>query len=251
LALTVEDLTFAYEGRPVLENIGFRAPKGEFTVLLGKNGSGKSTLLKCLAGLVPFQKGRIAVLGKDLRRLPLSERAKLIGYLPQFHQPVFPFTVEEVVLTGRAAYVYFTPAKQDKAKAEQAMERVGLEAFRKRPYSELSGGERQLVLIARLLAQEPRIILLDEPLTHLDLPNQIRFLKMIKEFTASGLTVLAVLHELNSALLHGNHFIFLKEGRVRTLKAGENPWDGGLLSEVYGTPVETVPFRERFLVIPQ
>jgi iron complex transport system ATP-binding protein len=251
LALMVEELTFAYEGRPVLENIGLRAPEGEFTVLLGKNGSGKSTLLKCLAGLVPFQKGRIAVLGKDLRRLPLRERAKLIGYLPQFHQPVFPFTVEEVVLTGRAAYVYFTPAKQDKLKADQAMERVGLGDFRKRPYSELSGGERQLVLIARLLAQEPRIILLDEPLTHLDLPNQIRFLKMIKEFTDSGLTVLAVLHELNSALLHGDHFIFLKEGRVRPLATGENPWDAGLLSEVYGTPVETVPFRERFLVIPR
>jgi iron complex transport system ATP-binding protein len=251
MAFIVEDLTFAYEGRPVLQDISFRAPEGKFTVLLGKNGSGKSTLLRCMAGLMKPQTGRIRLFEKDLSRLSLSERAKLIGYLPQFHQPVFPFTVEEVVLTGRASYVVFTPGQGDKNKAGEAIKRVGLEAFRKRPYSELSGGERQLVLIARLLAQEPKIVILDEPLSHLDFPNQIKFLNLIKEFTLSALTVIAVLHDLNSAFLHGDHVIFLKDGRVRKSGGEGNPWDSAVLADVFNTPIETVPFQEKALVIPR
>ena len=251
MALIVENLTFGYEGRPVLRDIFLQAPKGKFTVLLGKNGSGKSTLLKCMAGLMAAQKGRIMVFGRDLSRLSLSERAKLIGYLPQFHHPVFPFTVEEVVLTGRASYVFFTPGQKDKDKVGEAIKRVGLEAFRKRPYSELSGGERQLVLIARLLAQEPKIVVLDEPLSHLDFPNQIKFLNLIKEFTLSDLTVIAVLHDLNSAFLHGDHFIFLKDGMIRKSGQEGNPWDSETLTDVYSTPIETVPFQERSLVIPR
>jgi iron complex transport system ATP-binding protein len=251
MALMVEDLTFSYEGRSVLRDISLRAPEGKFTVILGKNGSGKSTLLKCMAGMMAPQKGRIMVFGKDLSRLSLSERAKLIGYLPQFHHPVFSFTVEEVVLTGRASYVFFTPGQKDKDKVGEAIKRVGLEAFRKRPYSELSGGERQLVLIARLLAQEPRIVVLDEPLSHLDFPNQIKFLNLIKEFTLSDLTVIAVLHDLNSAFLHGDHFVFLKDGRIRTAGPDERPWGQTILTQVYDTPVETIPFGERSLVIPR
>ncbi len=251
MAFIVEELTFSYEGRPVLRDISLQAPEGKFTVLLGKNGSGKSTLLRCMAGLIAPEKGRIIVFGKDLSRLTLNERAKLIGYLPQFHHPVFPFTVEEVVITGRASYVFFTPGQKDKDKVGEAIKRVGLEAFRKRPYSELSGGERQLVLIARLLAQEPRIVVLDEPLSHLDFPNQIKFLNLLKEFTMSDLTVIAVLHDLNSAFLHGDHFIFLKDGRVRTAGPDEQAWGPAILSQVYDTPIETIPFGERSLVIPK
>jgi iron complex transport system ATP-binding protein len=250
MALIVEGLTFSYRGHPVLTDIFIQIPKGTFTVLLGKNGSGKSTLLKCLAGLLPFEVGRILVQGNDLRQLSLAARARHIGYLSQFHQAVFPFTVEDVVLTGRASYVYFTPGKKDKEKAEAAIRRMDLEDYRNRPYSELSGGERQLVLIARLLAQEPQIIILDEPLTHLDLPNQIKFLHLMKEFTRSGLTIVAVLHDLNSAFWHGDHFIFLKGGRVRILNQGVNPWDEALLSDVYDMPIQTVPFQERGLIVP-
>lgn len=251
MALIVEDLTSGYEGRPVIRDISLRAPKGKFTVLLGRNGSGKSTLLKCLAGLMAPQKGRIRVFGRDLNRLSLSERAKCIGYLPQFHHPVFPFTVEEVVLTGRVSYVFLRPGQKDKDKVGEAIKRVGLEAFRKRPYSVLSGGERQLVLIARLLAQEPKIVVLDEPLSHLDFPNQIKLLNLIKEFTRSDLTVIAVLHDLNSAFLHGDHFVFLRDGMVLKPDKEGHPWDSENLTDVYGSPIETVPFQERSLVIPR
>jgi iron complex transport system ATP-binding protein len=155
-----------------------------------------------------------------------------------------------VVLTGRASYVFSTPSRRDKERAGQAIAEVGLEGFRKRPYTELSGGERQLVMIARVLAQEPRLILLDEPLSHLDLANQARFLKLIKRLNASGMTILAVLHDPNAAFLSGDHFIFLKDGRIYEGEEGQAPWNAEFLSAVYGTPIKTIPFQDRSLVVP-
>jgi len=249
MAVVLEKVGFEYDGTPVLRDISFVVHEGKFTALLGKNGSGKSTLLRLIAGLLPLKIGRIEILGQDLHRLSLSQRARLIGYLPQFHSPVFPFTVEEVVLTGRASYVFSTPSRRDREKAGLAIAEVGLEELRKRPYTELSGGERQLVMIARVLAQEPRVILLDEPLSHLDLANQARFLSLIKKLTASGMTILAVLHDPNAAFLSGDHFIFLKGGQVLEVEKGEAPWNAEFLSEVYGTPIETIPFRDRSLIV--
>jgi iron complex transport system ATP-binding protein len=249
-AIHVQQVRFAYDHRTVLEDVSLQVPAEEFTVLLGRNGSGKSTLLRLLAGLLPLQEGAIEILGRDLGRLSLAERGRLIGFLPQFHNPVFPFTVKEVVLTGRAAYVFSVPGKKDRENADQAIAEVGLDPLRDRPYTELSGGERQLVMIARVLAQEPRVILLDEPLSHLDLANQARFLSLVKNLTARGLTVLAVLHDPNLAFLSGDHFVFLKDGKVREMTGNERPWEAALLSEVYGTPIETFPFRDRALVVP-
>ena len=131
------------------------------------------------------------------------------------------------MLTGRAAYVFSLPGRRDREKADQAIAEVGIEALRDRPYTELSGGERQLVMIARVLAQEPRVILLDEPLSHLDLANQVRFLRLVKKLTAGGLTVLAVLHDPNLAFLSGDHFVFLKDGRVRETGRGRASLGGG------------------------
>jgi iron complex transport system ATP-binding protein len=250
MAVTVEKVSFEYDEIPVLKDISFEVPEGKFTALLGKNGSGKSTLLRLIAGLLPLRMGRIRILGEDLHSLNLSRRARLVGYLPQFHSPVFPFTVEEVVLTGRASYVFSTPSRRDREKAAQAIAEVGLEELRKRPYTELSGGERQLVMIARVLAQEPRVILLDEPLSHLDLANQARFLGLIKRLTASGMTILAVLHDPNAAFLSGDHFIFLKDGRVHKAVEGQAPWNADFLSDVYGTSIKTIPFGSRSLIVP-
>ena len=250
MAIQVQQVSFTYDGVAVLRDVSLRVKAGEFTVLLGKNGSGKSTLLKVMAGLLPFKIGTVEILGKDLNSLSLSERGRLIGFLPQFHNPVFPFPVREVVLTGRAAYVFSQPGRRDREKADQAIAEVGIEELRERPYTELSGGERQLVMIARVLAQEPRVILLDEPLSHLDLADQARFLSLVKKLTAGGLTVLAVLHDPNLAFLSGDHFVFLKDGKVRKTAETESPWEAALLSEVYGTPLETLPFRDRALVVP-
>lgn len=233
-----------------MQDVSVTVQEGSFTVLLGKNGSGKSTLVRIIAGLLQPQKGTIRVLGVDIGELSIASRAKIIGYLPQFHAPVFPFTVEEVVLTGRSPYVMFIPKQKDVDKAREAIDRLGIVHLMRRPYTELSGGERQLVMIARVVAQEAKVILLDEPISHLDLSNQMRILTVLREMTSRGNTVLAVLHDPNIAFLTADHFLFMKDGRVREPAEGQNPWDAGVLADVYGLGVETIPFRGRSLVVP-
>lgn len=250
MSLDVHDLRFAYAAQPVLRGVSFRVEPGTLTALLGPNGSGKSTVLKHLAGFLPPGRGRVRVLGRDVAGLSLRERARLLGFLPQSHVPVFPFRVEEVVLTGRAAGITFLPGRKDLEKAAEAMARVGIAHLAGRPYSELSGGERQLVLIARVLAQEPKVFLLDEPLAHLDIANQVRVVRLLKSLAASGLTVLIVMHDPNLALLFADGIVVLKEGRVLRFGTHAQMADRGLYEEAYGVGLAAVPFGDRFLLVP-
>ena len=250
-AIAVKNLSFEYQGQPVLHDVSFEVPCGRLTVLLGRNGSGKSTLLKLIAGMVPLKQGQITILGQDGRTMSREQRARMLGYLPQFHAPVFPFTVADVVLTGRASYIAFQPSDRDREKAREAMHTVGIEHLHARPYNELSGGERQLVMIARVLAQQPRIVLLDEPVSALDLANQNRLLRLIGDLTKAGITALAVFHDPNTAIQYGDHVIFLKDGRIQEPSDRSNPWDISLLSRVYDIRLERVPFRGKTLVYPE
>ncbi len=250
MPIEICDLSLSYRERPVLHRIFLKIPEGRFSVLLGPNGSGKSTLLKAMAGQLPSPAGAVRLFGRNLSEVPVRERARLVGYLPQSHHPVFPFTVEEIVLTGRASYVFSQPGQADRRKAEEAMETAGLTDLRRRPYTELSGGERQLVLLARLLAQDSPVLLLDEPVSHLDLANTARLLAMVRRLTQAGRTVLAVLHEPNSAFLYGNHFFFLKNGTLQQPPHPDRPWDGGFISGLYGVPLEVVPFQGKAFLTP-
>lgn len=249
MAIIAKDLTFGYGYNTILHDLNFRIPAGTFTALLGRNGSGKSTLLRLMAGFIKPKRGSIEVFGADVNRLSIAERAKKIGFLSQSHYPVFPFTVEEVVLTGRAAYVFSTPTNNDREKAKNAIRRIGIEELRERPYNELSGGERQLVMIARVLAQEPKIMLLDEPLSNLDLCNQVKTLNLLKSLIASDLTIIAVLHDPNVAFRHADHFIFLKNGILKGPVRIDGAHDSQMLSDVYDTKIEIVPFRKGFFVV--
>lgn len=244
------ELTFRYGSREVLKNVTIKIHSQQFTIILGRNGSGKSTLLRIMAGLLRPDSGTLLVAGRPLHRLSLSERAKIIGYLSQFHRPVFPFSAEEVVLTGRASYVNLMPGETDREIALRALERVGISHLRSRPFTELSGGEQQLVMIARVLAQEPQLILLDEPTTHLDFLNQARLLRLVKEFVDAELAVVAVLHDPNLAFLYGDQFVFLREGQAETWHSSQKPWDSEILTRVYGAGVSSIPYRDRALVIP-
>jgi len=238
MGVIIRDLWFSYPGQPVLREVNLDIREGVFTVILGRNGSGKSTLLKLIAGMLMPEQGRIEVMGKNVEKLSMSERAKLVGYLSQFHQPVFPFTAEEVVLTGRASYVFSLPKPKDREIALEAIGKVGIEDLRKRHYNELSGGERQLVMIARVLAQEPKIILLDEPVSHLDLANQTKFLVLIKKLVTAGMTILSVLHDPTLAFRFGDEFLFAKDGYIQKAREGAVPWESFILSEVYGIPIK-------------
>ena len=251
MAFRIDGVCFSHPSGFSLEDVSLHVPVAKLSVLLGKNGSGKSTLLHLMAGLHKPRAGRIEVLGKDLSSLSTGARARIIGYLPQFHSPVFPYTVEEVVLTGRAPYVFTVPRARDRKKADEALLTVGMHDLRKRPYTELSGGERQLVMMARVLAQEPKVILLDEPVSHLDLSNQSRLLRLLKRLVEEGITVLAVLHDPNVAFSFGDSFFFMKQGRMQQPGPGEAPCDGPFLEGLYETRLETVPYNEKALVIPR
>jgi len=250
VAIVVRGLGFAYERAPVLTSIDMHAEVGSFTALLGRNGSGKSTLLRLMAGLLDPDAGTIEILGQALCALSPRQRARLIGFLPQQHRPVFPFSVFDVVLTGRAGHAPLNPRREDEAAAHDAIARVGIEALSERPYTELSGGERQMVMLARVLSQRPKLLLLDEPTAHLDLANQARLIGLLRELAGEGMTVVAAVHDPNLAFLHSDAQIMLARGRVVSTGSSRPPWARDVLVEVYGEEPWTLPFGDRSIVLP-
>ena len=249
-AIQVRDLSFGYNGFLILDEVSIEIQAGKLTFLLGQNGSGKSTLLKIMAGLLNAQKGEIEIFGNDSARLTFSERARLTGFLNQHHNAIFPFSVEDVVLTGRAGFINFVPRESDRKASLLAMEKVGILHLRKRNYTDLSGGEQQMVMIARLLAQNPEILLLDEPTTYLDFSNQSHLLNLLKQLVQDGLTIIAVMHDPNQAFIFGDDFLFMKDKKI--IRPGESlqAWDTDFLKTIYQGRLETIPYKGRALLVP-
>jgi len=249
-AIAVSNLTFGYNNSLILDNITAGIEAGKLTFILGQNGSGKSTFLKILAGLLTSQKGIIRIAGNDGSKLSYHERSKLIGFLDQHHKAIFPFSVEDVVLTGRAGFTNYIPKETDKAASVLAMEKVGILPLRRRNYTELSGGEQQMVMIARLLAQNPKILLLDEPTTHLDFLNQSHLLNLLKRLVSEGLTIVAVMHDPNLAFMFGDDFLFLKDKKVIRSSDSFQAWDIEFLETIYHGKLEAIPHNGRALLVP-
>ncbi len=203
MILKIDNLSFSYDDSPLLSGISLSADKGEIICLLGPNGSGKTTLLDCVLGFHKNFSGSVTVCGKDVLSLPRPELAKLVSYVPQLHMPTFPFTVREVVLMGRTAQsgLLGAPDKADYEITESAIKRIGIEKFAERPYTELSGGERKLVLLARALAQNAPLIVLDEPTSSLDFKNELLFLEILSDLVRNdGISVLTATHSLQHPL---------------------------------------------------
>lgn len=248
--LSVNNLSFSYGERIVLKDISLEIKPACFNVILGRNGSGKSTLLQLLAGMLPVQRGTIYLNNKNISALSLRSRAKMLGFLGQKHKAVFPFKVEDVVLTGRAAYIDFVPSSYDKQIVENILEKTGILHLKDRCYTELSGGEQQLVMIARVLAQQAPLLLLDEPTTHLDFYNQEKVLNLLKNLSLQGLCIISVLHDPNLAFLYGDEFIFLKNGEIKQVAPGKNPWDAAFLENIYEMELESISYKNKAIIIP-
>ena len=249
--IRVDKLNFSYgKNQSVISDATCGISENTFTVIMGKNGSGKSTFLRLLGGIVPYHNGSILIRNKELKEIKLIERAKMVGFLPQHHKPVFPFKVSEVVLTGRASYIHFSPKKSDELQVDKALEMVGVSSLRNRIYTELSGGEQQLVLIARLLAQQSGLLLLDEPISHLDYHNQIRILKLIKDLVSNKITVVAVLHDPNMAYLFGEKFIYVHDGEVHEV-SDEKPWENPLASKMFDNQLSPIEQDGKCVFIPK
>ncbi len=250
--ISVKELSFYYpHGRDaILENITIDIYRNCVTMILGRNGSGKSTFMRCLAGMLPYHRGSIRIGGQEVKALHLSGQARLAGYLGQSHRPVFPFTVGDVVLTGRAGYIKFLPSQRDEQKVDETLAKIGIHALKNRIYTELSGGEQQLVMIARTLAQEPDILLLDEPTSHLDYVNQVEILTLLKRLAAEGLTIVIILHDPNMAFLYGDDFLFV-HGRRVFREPTEKPWYSPILKQIYFERLDTIPCGDRAIIIPR
>ncbi|WP_229396161.1 ABC transporter ATP-binding protein [Methanosarcina sp. DH1] len=212
--ISVENLTLSYDKNLVLNNINFSIKKGSVVTLVGPNGCGKTTLLKIINGFLRQNEGTVYIDSRNIEEIANRELARILGYVSQMHKSSFPFSVLDVVLTGRMPYIsmFSTPGKEDVEKACEVLEFMGIAHFAQKPYTHISGGERQLVMIAKALAQEPDFLLLDEPTSFLDLKNQIHVLKTIINLARSrNITVLMTLHEPNHALMFSDEIILLRK----------------------------------------
>jgi cobalamin transport system ATP-binding protein len=213
--LTAQNLSFAYDGRPVLKEVSLAVEGGEFVGLIGANGSGKTTLLRVLLGLLPAT-GAVRLCGDSLKSLDRREVAKRATMAPQDTRLDFAFTAREIVAMGRTPYLgRFRPESvSDKEAIARAMRETDTEELAERPVTELSGGERQRVHLARAFAQETRVVLLDEPTANLDLTHQYEALELVREFTQSGGAALAAIHDLSLAARFCDRLLLLSEGKI-------------------------------------
>jgi len=242
--LCLEDGAFSYDGRrAIFSALNLSLHSGEIFCLLGPNGCGKTTLLRCLNGLLPLATGKVVLDGQGLDSLNEMERARRMAFVFQEENLLFSYSVLEIVRMGRAPHLGFfaSPSKKDTQIAEAALETVGLADLREKPYTEISGGERQLALIARALAQEPEILLLDEPTSHLDFGNQMLILETIHRLSeARNLSVIMATHFPEHALLVSNKVALMKAGSFVAEGQADRVITAAALKDLYGVAVEVV-----------
>lgn len=245
--IEVRGATFRYGAREVFRSIDLEARAGEVISVLGPNGCGKSTLLRCLSGELALNEGTVRIGGGDIASLDAGSRARRIGFLFQQHTPSFPFPVLDVVAMGRAPHLGWlgTPAAKDLAIADSALERVGLIHLRNRPYTEISGGERQLVLLARTLAQEPDVIMLDEPTAHLDLKNQMQSLKTIGSLAAQGVTMVMATHDPSHAFLFPGKAVLMSLQGPVSIGLADTVLTEATLTATFGVEIGVHSFPRR------
>jgi iron complex transport system ATP-binding protein len=241
--LAVSGASFAYRpGHPVFEGLALEVAEGEAVCLLGPNGCGKTTLLKCCTGLLRPVHGSVRIDGEDIHGLDRRAAARRVGFVPQSHDVVFPYSVQDVVLMGRTPHLspWGTPSAADHDLARQAIEEVGLGAKAAEAYSTLSGGERQLALVARALCQAPALLLMDEPVAHLDLRNQATVLALVGKLVDRGLSVLFTSHDpVHASRAAGRVALMHADGRLRVGPPAAIVTCASL-GEAYGIPVEQV-----------
>jgi len=218
--LEVLDTSFSYGNTKIFENIKFTVGPGEVYCIVGPNGCGKTTLLDCILGVLKVDSGEIKLKGKSITQYRTWEIANQIAYVPQSHTKTFPYTVLDIVLMGRASHtgLFSSPTREDRVIAEQALATVGLSTYKDRPYTQLSGGEGQLVMIARALAQKTPVIIMDEPTAHLDFKHELIVLETIVQLVRdSGLSIVMATHFPNHAFYFANNgvntYVALMSGR--------------------------------------
>ena len=244
--MQVNELRFAYGDREVLKGISFDTKYGQFISVLGPNGVGKSTLFRCMLGLSAPSGGSVSVDGWDIRELTPGQLARKMAYIPQSHNPLFNFSVLDMVLMGTTSQLgrFAAPGKTQERMALAALERMDILHLKDRGCANISGGERQLVLIARAIAQQAKILVMDEPSANLDFGNKLRVMKTVKGLTDDGYTIIQSTHDPEQAYLYSDRILALHGGRVLAWGAPRDVMNEDLISRLYGAQVEVCSMHD-------
>lgn len=250
MRLQVKEVKFNYNSTPALKNVSLGVESGEILGVIGSNGSGKSTLLRCIDRILKPRIGSILINGENINNLERREIARKIGYIPQIEKGSFPTTVFDTILLGRKPHISWRPTSNDLKVASNIIKMLGLQELALRDIEELSGGQRQKVIIARALAQEPGILLLDEPTSNLDLKHQLEVLSIVKEQVRNGISAIMAIHDLNLAARYCNKLLMLKGGEIFAA-GGLEVLSSENIESVYGVKAAVKKYSGKVVVVPE
>ncbi|MGC8775167.1 MAG: ABC transporter ATP-binding protein [Chlorobaculum sp.] len=239
-SIALRNAGLGYNGRAILNNVDLEMEPGEIICLLGQNGAGKTTLFRTMLGFIAPVNGSVTLAGREVSRLSPTEIARIVSYVPQSYAMPFAYPVSDVVLFGRSAHLglFASPGARDRRIAAECLELLEIGYLASRPFNELSGGERQMVVIARALAQEARFMILDEPASNLDYGNQVRVIRKVRELAGRGIGILMATHHPDHAFMAASRVAVLSGGRLSHNGSPESTLTSGMLRSLYGVEVD-------------
>ena len=240
MKLEVRNATMGYGKKVILEEVNITLNKGEIVSVLGQNGAGKTTLFKTLLGILPTLKGDVWLDNKKLNDWSTTHYAQHVAYIPQAKSLPFPYRVFDVVLFGRSSHIalFSTPGRRDKERAERALDSLGIAHLKDKTYTNLSGGEQQMVIIARALVQEPDFLIMDEPTSNLDFGNQITILNQINKLKKEGVGIIMATHSPDHVFLCQSKVLAVKKNRVYAIDDFKNQVNEKFITDIYGVDVK-------------
>lgn len=250
MRLQVENLSFSYGQKEILNSVSFSIESGEFVSLLGANGEGKTTLFRAILGFIQPTEGTVRIDSKNLKDIPLKEKAKLIAYIPQESKQTFEYSVKNTVLMGLTPHLssMSMPSKADEEKVLKALDDFGILKLKDKSINAISGGERQLALTSRAIVQNAGLLIFDEPTSSLDYGNGIKVLKKIQELTKNGFGAIVSTHNIEQALNYSSRLILLKNKHIVFNGSSDELLKTNILQNFYSVPLKVEKYNKRFVI---